>query len=167
MQLNQLLGADFSIKDEDLKGFEKLPKALYRLYVNSFKVEDLPEHGIVKLVFECIVSEGEYQNRKVFLDFPTSHPNPQVIEIAIQNLKKFFVACGKRSAVSCEEAVGAIPVVEITYQKDKKDPSKEYSRYNFLTPQGQPLAYLSTSSTPKVESENNQSADDTPPWMRN
>lgn len=171
MQLNQLLGHDFAIQDSDLKGFEKLPKGTYRLYVNSYKVDEIPEHSIVKLVFECVVSEGENQNRKVFLDFVTSHVNPKVVEIAIQNLKKFMVACGKRSAVACEDACGTFPVVEISYQKDKNDSSKEYARYTFLTAEGKPLAYSAPVSTQQVSQQSQnvqqqQAQDDLPPWMQ-
>lgn len=169
MQLNQLFGNDFAIKDEDLKGFQKLPKGTYRLYVNSYKVDDLPAHGIVKLAYECVVTEGENQNRKVFLDFVTTHANPQVVEIAMQSFKKFMVACGKRSAVSCDEAVGTFPVVEVTYQKDKNDPSKEYARYNFLTADGKPLAYSGDTGTiPANQPAQHQQVDtqDVPPWMQ-
>ncbi|HHP0467278.1 TPA: DUF669 domain-containing protein [Vibrio harveyi] len=177
MQLNQLTGQDFTIQDDDLKGFDKLPKGKYRLYVNSYKVDELPEHGIVKLVYDCVVTEGESQNRKVFLDFPTTHSNAKVVEIAIQNLKKFMVACGKRTAVACEDAVGTFPIVEVSYQKDKNDPSKEYARYSFLQSDGQPLAYSGATGTiPANQPAQHQpvqqqhleqaAAQDVPPWMQ-
>ncbi len=169
MQLNQLFGQDFAIKDEDLKGFDKLPKGRYKVLVNSYKAEQQADFS--KLVYECVVLDGECANRKVWIDFCTSHANPKVVEISMQNMKKFMVACNRRNAVSVEDALQAMPVIDVSYQKDKNDPSKEYARYTFLSSDGQPLAYEQQQVQPQqvnqqAMQQSAQQDDNTPPWMQ-
>lgn len=173
MQLNQLFGQDFTIQDQDLKGFDKLPKGRYRVLINSFKPEQQADFS--KLVYEAVVTDGECANRKIWLDFCTSHSNPKVVEIAMQNMKKFMVACGKRSAVNVEDALQTMPVIEVGYQKDKNDPSKEYARYTFLSADGQPLVYenapvqqVQQQMQPQDQqtAQPQQQGQEVPPWMQ-
>lgn len=147
MDLNQLFGQEFAIKDSDLLGFDKMAKGKYRTLINTYKIDQF--NGGKKLVFEAIITDGPSANRKIWLDFMTEHSNAKVVEIAIQNMKKLMAACGKRDATTVDAALGCMPVIELSYQKDKNDPEKEWPRYSFLDTNGQPYVYNSPQVNPQ------------------
>ncbi|MGB7996542.1 MAG: DUF669 domain-containing protein [Photobacterium halotolerans] len=140
MYLDELFGAPVQFSEENLAGagggFAPLEIGNVRVSVDS--VEPKEFQGGRKISYTATIIEGKGAGRKLWLDFSVQHTNPKVVEIALQEIERFFMAAGvhnPNSRPQIDAPVGRTAVIRVTYNDKSTFPN-----YRYLTGAGAPLA---------------------------
>jgi CO dehydrogenase/acetyl-CoA synthase delta subunit len=94
----------FNLDDVEVitKEFEPIPDGSYVMQVIEAEAKRTKAGTgtYVKATFEVL--EGEFRGRRIWHNFNTQNPNPQAVQIGLQQLKTFFVAAGVKSKLNFE-----------------------------------------------------------------
>lgn len=120
-----LTGFDYNVPDENAP----LPAGKYAVEIAGSQVK--ADEDRVRLSLRAVVLEGEYEGRRMYLDFFLRHPKDTVRRIGINQFKALCKACGFTDVPSdSSELHGSSVVVTITLHQDKYINIKGVEPYN-------------------------------------
>lgn len=120
----------FEVDAVEPKKFEKLPKGKYTVTMN--KATEKERNGNTLITLEFQVSEGEYENRKIWLDFMMSTTNDKLEWITkrdkghLHQLSKCLGFDQENRPASLDDFLDLPVVVDIGYRND-------YVQLNFFS----------------------------------
>lgn len=126
------LGEDFDPTSVDPRtNFDPLPSGKYPAEIVESDVI-VPRSGRGKMLKLTLrITEGEYENRKVFDNINFRHENSQTQEIAQRALAELCAACGHHGPLTDSEVLHGIPIVaKVKYVGEEKKDGKTYDPKN-------------------------------------
>ena len=120
-----LTGFDYNVPDENAP----IPAGKYHVEIAGSQVK--ADEDRVRLSLRCVVLDGEYEGRKLFLDFFLRHPKEAARRIRIQQFKQVCKACGFADVPSdSSELHGSCVTVSITLHQEKYVNLKSVEKYD-------------------------------------
>lgn len=158
------------------EGFSPLPPNTYTLVVSSSDQKQTASGRGSYLQFDCIVSEGEFMNRKVWLRFNTKNASADAERIGRAQFSAFHRACGLERVIDTTELHGRVFRCQVGIKK-RKDTGQDEQSYLKYEPVGgaaqasQPAAQpwqqpaAAAPQQPVFSGVVPAASNETPPWL--
>lgn len=151
---------------EPNEGFEPLPAGHYSVVISDSEMKPTKSGNgnYLKLCLDVI--EGQYRNRKLFLNLNLDNPNPQAVQIARGELSAICRAVGVMTPKDSAE-LHNIPMVVKVACKNRADNGELENRVTAFHPKGWKPGGGDAKAEPAMKASPQASGDAKPmAWMK-
>lgn len=136
----------FGLEDVEANPFDLIPAGFYTMQAVGVELKQTKAgNNMVAAQFQII--GGQYDNRRVFVNFNIQHSNPETVKWAQQALKQWTMACGATGnermtmglieSMEGREFIGKVTVKEST--NPNYSDSNNITSYRPVNPHAQPI----------------------------
>lgn len=157
--LQGVFGAGFDMQAAASQGntgsFEPIPAGVYPLEVSNCELKQ-SRAGNPMISCSFTVTEGQYVNRKIFMNYNVGHPSEKPRLIAQQQFSRLCLAAGLQSIQDDTQLIGA----RVMGRVGVRPPANGYDASNTIF-DFQPMSQTTTAA-PRVQQRTQQAV----PWGR-
>jgi hypothetical protein len=157
--LQGVFGAGFDMQAAASQGntgsFEPIPAGVYPLEVSNCELKQ-SRAGNPMIACSFTVTEGQYVNRKIFMNYNVGHPSEKPRLIAQQQFARLCLAAGFQAIQDDTQLIGA----RVMGRVGVRPPANGYDASNTIF-DFQPMAQTTTAA-PRVQQRTQQAV----PWGR-
>lgn len=105
-----------------------IPPGEYKVQVVSSEEKPTKAGNGAFIEFVYLITDGEYQNNKIWDRFNVDNPNPQAVEIGLSQFKQLAEACGSPDCTDTDELTGCQFIAVMGPQKNDPNRTEVKSR---------------------------------------
>lgn len=149
---------------------DPIPPGEYKAMIEESDVKPTKKNDGYVLKLTWLVLEGPYSARKIFQNINLDNPNSKAVEIGQQELSAVCHGCGKLKVQDSSELHNIPCVIRVKIRPAKGDypASNEIAAVKLANGQSAPATtqHQRTAPAPGQQQAPQQSAPNTPPWLR-